>query len=325
MDPPELRFLEEFQARLSSVELNVPRLENLAPKRTQKPVMDLRAAVRPRAKRNAAAWRPRLKWTLLAAALAALCVAALRSAARWASSGSPRAHRSFALPLASTAGLAAKDGALYTLDPARGLLAAFTAAGSELKVISMRMFSGAAAGALAWGEDCIWSTDAQNGRILRHRLDADYTVATAYANAESRPTAVYWDGSHLWASDARTETILRYGVDGVLTPQRQYALPGMVPAGIRLEEGAARGSGPKGAVLWVFDSLSRRAYAYGVDGMLAARDSIDFRGRLSPGCRVTGFAQDGGFIWIVTENPAELHRFDLRYLKREADSHGTAY
>ena len=214
----------------------------------------------------------------------------------------------------STAGLAVKDGTLYTLDPTRGLLLAFAASQSELKVLAIRKFSGAAAGGLAWGEDCFWSTDPQNGRIYQHRLDSAYTVMTTYANPESHPSAIAWDGRYLWTSDARTETILQYSVDRALTPARQYTLPGMVPVGIHLEGGA----------LWVFDELSRKAYTYGLGGVLAARDSIDFRDRLPANCRVTGFAADGASIWIVTENPAEIHRFDLRRLKREANAHGTA-
>ena len=294
------QILDEFQAQLGRIELEAPGFK--------------RISGRSLFRLGKAAWKPRLGWALAAAALLAGAVPALRNAARRYASERLQGHQSFALPFTSSVSLAVKEGALYTLDPTRGLLLALAVSGSELKILAVRKLPGTAAGGLAWGADGLWSSDPREGRIYRHGPAPGYEVMTTFSNPESRPSALCWDGRFLWTSDARTDTLLQYAVDRKLTLVRQYTLPGMVPVGIH----------PEGDTLWVFDELTRKAYAYALGGVLTARDSIDFRDQLPANCRVTGFAMDGASVWLITANPAEIHRFDLRHLKRKANAHGTA-
>ncbi|MBI5244316.1 MAG: hypothetical protein HY922_11670 [Elusimicrobia bacterium] len=345
-DAQKDKMIEDYQSRLSSIELDVPLIKDLAakkkpaiaeppqPKRSPEAALpelpqavaapekagEVQPHVQERielpswADARAAFRKPWLRRAAAAAAFLAASALALNAAARWQARRELRSHQSFALPLARPAGLSVNGGILYTLDPARQLIFAFTASGSRLKIKAIEKFPVPADGGLAFGKDCLWSADTQSGRIFRHSLDPAYSVQTTFANPQSHPSAVYWDGRRLWTSDARTQTVFQYAVDRALTPLRQYTLSGISPAGMHLE----------GETLWVFDSLKRAANTYSPGGILAARETIDFNDRLPANCRVTGFAADEASAWIITENPAEIHRFDLQYLKRKANIHGTA-
>lgn len=233
-------------------------------------------------------------------------IAGAKGVSDWQAHRLKQIHQVFPLPYTNTSALAEKAGFLYTLDPKRGLL--FTFGTGDLKVRSVQKFSNPALSGLALGEDSVWSSNAEAGEVYQHYLDPVFSVRNTFSNPESRPTAVHWDGRHLWTSDRRTETISQYSVDAVLTPVRQYTLAGIAPAGIHVSRG----------LLWIADTLSRKVYRYELGSLLSVRDYFDLGEWLSPNCRVTGFAVGESHLWLITENPAELHRFRLDGLEAAA-------
>ena len=265
-------------------------------------------------RRVAAPWgRRRLLLGLGAAVLAVL--AAAKAVGDFQARRLKQLHQVFPLPYTNTSAIAEKAGLLYTLDPKRGLL--FTFSEADLKVRSVQKFSNPALSGLALGEDSMWSTNSEAGEVYEHYLDPVFSVRNTFSNKESSPSAVYWDGRHLWTGDRRTETISQFSVDGVLTPVRQYTLAGIEPAGIHVSEG----------LLWVADGLSRKVYRYELGSLLGVRDYFDLGERLSPNCKITGFAVGEPYLWLMTENPAELHRFRLEGLEAAAKAlpaNGTA-
>jgi hypothetical protein len=91
-----------------------------------------------------------------------------------------------------------------------------------------------------------------------------------------------------------------------LTPLNLYDLPGAAASGIYAANG----------LLWVLDSQSRRLTRYSYDtGSLSAVDTVDLGPRLPADVAVSGLAVGGDFLWVLTAQPAVLHRFALRGLR----------
>jgi len=191
--------------------------------------------------------------------------------------------------------LAVRDGKVYTLDPRRGLL--FILSSDLMEVLEVRKFPNPAMSGLAWGRDFLWSTDARAGRIYQHEHDSVFSLRKTFANPHHHPSAVYWDGKYLWTSDVRNQTIYQHTVGKALTLVGQYTLPGLSPVGLHRA----------GDLLWVFDGISRKVYRYRLGSLLSRHDAIDLDAWLPRHSQPTGFAVEGPHLWIVTENPAEVH------------------
>lgn len=247
--------------------------------------------------------RARLRsWAWAAVAGTVVAAGAWRAYGVWEASVESRAHRVFPLPFSHSALLAGDGRRLFTVDPVRSLL--FTIDLPALKIGQIRRFPGGPPAGLAWGSVSLWSADPAAGRIVEHEADAGLAVRRAFANPESRPAALSWDGRHLWTSDARTETISQYAVGDALKVVRQYTLPGVDPIGLHVG----------GELLWVMDRATQRVLRYRPKSLLEAHDTLDFAAWLPPRSQVTGFTVQEGVVWLVTENPSEVHGFDLALL-----------
>ncbi len=199
-------------------------------------------------------------------------------------------------------GLAFKEGKLYSVDAKRMLLFAFSEDGGQVTDISR--IANPQLGGLSAGPGGFWSSEAAAGRIHRHNSDKDHTVQRTYANANSSPAVIHWTGTSLWASDLRTETIYQYAVQDGLIPLRQYTLEGVRPVGIHVAQD----------LLWLFDAATLEVRRYRVGPMLVPVDATPLAAWLPNKAQPTGFAVDGARLWVITENPVQLHRFEQKGL-----------
>ena len=302
---PELeRLLRDYRSELSEIKLDTPPLSL--------PELEAEPAVNAPEEHDVAS--PALGTTTAATAgvsgtrprfgrVAVLMVAAALSAAglqRWYVRASERAQHSFPLPWTQTGALAFQGSNLVTVDPQRQLLFTVATDGGGVRVV--QKIQNTSVSGLTFGNGCLWSSNAGSGFIYQHNLDRDHTVRRAYANPDQNPSALYWDGTSLWASDARTETIYQYSLGDALTPVKQFTLPKVSPAGIYVSDD----------LLWVFDSITLKLYRYRMGIELTPMDSLDLSSRLPANSKVTGFSVEHSNLWLITEKPAALHRFDLR-------------
>lgn len=216
-------------------------------------------------------------------------------------------HWMSALPLKSVVSLARREGTLYSFDRAAGQLAALDAATGA--VISLKRFPNGSANGLAASSDRLWSADA-NGILYEHRLEDDYPVRRTFANPNRRPSALHWDGAHLWIADARTNSLYEYTVGASLVPARQFTLPpGVAPVGLHVANG----------VVWVLDANGRAIRRFRARALLEPIDSMDLKPWIPAPATPTGMVVGEQALWISSDGPAELHRFDPRKLSWRAD------
>lgn len=244
----------------------------------------------------------------LAAWLSAFLAAALAGGA-WILAARPQlksGHRVVALPLSSAVGLARRGPVLYSFDRARMQMAAIDSAAGG--VLSLKRFPHGPSSGIAASPEKLWSADA-NGFLHEHRFDDEYSVRRTFANPDRRPSALHWDGTHLWIADARTNSLYEYTVGASLVPARQFTLPpGVAPVGLHVESG----------LVWVLDANSRAIRRFRARALLEPVDSMNLKAWISAPRTPTGMVV-GEHLWISSDGPAELHRFDLRKLSWRAD------
>lgn len=327
------KLLERYRDRAAAITLEMPELQALAARAGEAPAAAAAAPVEERPAAAAPTPVPTLVPTLvptpapprrpagdddepvqergnsLAAWLAAAVVAALIAGGWVVASRVQRknSHWENALPLKSAVGLALRGGSLYSFDRAAGRLAAVDAATGA--VLSLKRFPNASASGLAASADRLWSADA-NGILYEHGLGDDYAVRRTFANPNRRPSALHWDGAHLWIADARTNSLYEYTVGASLVPARQFTLPpGVAPVGLHVENG----------VVWVLDANGRAIRRYRARALLEPLDSMDLKPWIPAPATPAGMVVGEQNLWISSDGPAELHRFDPRGLSWRAD------
>ncbi len=153
---------------------------------------------------------------------------------------------------------------------------------------------------LARGENVLWTADASSGRIFELSPNPPYPLKRAYRSPGGAPHALFWDGTYLWTADRKTETIYQHTVGSSLRSVAEYGLSGVRVAGLYRA----------GDRLWVLDAASKKLDAYRIGRRLERLESWDLSSALSAGAEITGCAMDEDSVWVVTENPAELHEFN---------------
>ncbi|MBI4347895.1 MAG: hypothetical protein HY553_13645, partial [Elusimicrobia bacterium] len=209
-----------------------------------------------------------------------------------------RAHRVFTLDFGNAALLAVRDGLVATVDPKRGLL--FTLDAETLATRSIQKFSDAAVGGLSWGKGCLWTTAPDESWVVQREEGSGAKVKRVYELPGTRPTAIAWDGRELWIYDAGAGMLRRYGIGEKLAVLGEWPLE-TVPAGLHVADD----------LLWVAEKATRRIVRYRVGPALEPFDTIDLGRWLPADRRVSGFAVQGGALWLLTESPSELHRLRL--------------
>jgi hypothetical protein len=225
----------------------------------------------------------------------------------WKGGGSQArsAHASFPLPLGRMMGLVVRDGTLLTVDTDKQALV--TMAADTGRIVSREKFPNPSLRGFTWGQGSFWSSDLESGFIYQHGPAEPHSLINAFPTSRSI-SVLHHDGQTLWASDVRSEIVHRYFLTGKapdekLSRQGEYPLPGIVVGGFYQADG----------VLWILDSLSRkvRRYRLGSGGKLSLLDTIDLSPWLATNSEIAGFTVDASSLWLITDNPASLHRFDL--------------
>lgn len=292
--------LTDFQRRAGAITLSIPDIEILAPGEFfDEPTPQ--ALAQPRASKSLKL--PHLQRKTLAVGLAAAVAMSVLfwSLARWRGLAAERAQRFFPLPLAGAAALAEEGGQLHALDPKRGLLITLKLESGAPVISMIRKLPNPSATGLAAGSGVLWTAESR-GILRRHAPDKELSVTLTFANPESSLSALFWDGRSLWAADSRTETLFEFTPGNSLLPAGQYTLAGLAPAGLSVS----------GRVLWVLDGPSKKIQRFRLGGVLSTDGSADLTPWLKSGSRAAGFIVSDEWVWILSENPAGLHRLDAR-------------
>jgi hypothetical protein len=248
---------------------------------------------------------PRRNWKLAALALAALAAGLGWSLLNFADEP---AYRAFSLSRAEVRGLAWHEGQVVVADAAERFLLLYGDDGRRLD--SEESINSEDLSDLCWADGTFWSTKPGRSAIFQHGEPPEHGVRRIYATPGRLPAALTGDNENLWAADAKAAVLYRYlighSLNGVsLTPLNQYNLPNGIAAGLHASQG----------LLWVLDAESRRLTRYGYDaGTLSARDSAELGARVPAGSVIHGLAAGGDYLWVLTAQPATLHRFALKSL-----------
>ncbi|MBI4655953.1 MAG: hypothetical protein HY746_04295 [Elusimicrobia bacterium] len=233
-----------------------------------------------------------------------LIVTAVAAAVIWHQRNSAeKFHRVFPLSYSRTAGLAVKYPYVFSIDPQRQLI--FTIYQENGGIKSVKKFPNQNPTGLSFGDDHIWSSDGVN--VYQHDMNSDYSVRRKFTNPGHNPGGLCWDSGFLWIGDSKTATISKYAAGSSLDLIKQYALPGIMPSDFYVS----------GDILWIPEPAGGKIIRYRAGPSLNKVDSIELSSWLSAGSRIAGFAAEESLLWVVTENPAELHRFDLKHLQKQ--------
>ena len=224
----------------------------------------------------------------------------------------PAAYQAFPFSAQAPRGLAWSDGRLVAADAQSQALLFFDADGKKLA--SSASLSNPALSALTWADGAFWSTQQDRSAIFQHDADAEHRIRRIYATANRHPLALASDNENLWVSDAQVAVVYRYligrSLNGTsLTPLSQYNVEGGPAAGLYAGDG----------LLWVLDTQSRHLRRYRYDaGTLTAVDTLDLGLRLHDAGGLAGMTVGQDCLWVLTSNPAALHRFALGELHWES-------
>ncbi|MEI7530189.1 MAG: hypothetical protein WCK76_14725, partial [Elusimicrobiota bacterium] len=215
----------------------------------------------------------------------------------------PRGQAAFPLPHTQAAGLclAPEGSRLFFLDPQRQLL--FTVSSPGGMVRSVEGFPAGAARALAFDGEFFWSVGDKG--IVKHKAGGRYSALETYPEAGSGVSALFWDGKYLWAGGAPGGQLNRYLPGGSLAPAGSYAMPAVGSPGISIS----------GETLFTLDTAAGKLCAYKLGGAMEPFEEAGLAAFLPRKGRVAGFAMDNTYLWLITENPAELRRVNLSRLK----------
>jgi hypothetical protein len=242
-------------------------------------------------------------WAALSLAVAAIIWSSFPSL------GIKSPYRAFVLPGTAARGLAWQEGRLAAVDAESQSLLLWDIDGKRLK--SAEHFSNPAPVDLVWADGAFWSTEVGSHAILQHDPDPQHGIRRSFDTPNRWPSALAADNEDLWAADATAAVVYRYligrSLNGTsLTPLNLYDLPGATAAGLYAANG----------LLWVLDSQSRRLTRYSYEtGSLLAADAVDLAERLPAGAAVSGLVVGGQYLWVLSADPAVLHRFALQGLR----------
>ncbi|HAM34453.1 MAG TPA: hypothetical protein DEB40_13755 [Elusimicrobia bacterium] len=219
------------------------------------------------------------------------------------------AHQAFALAPAQLRGLVLRDNRLYSTDPQSQILMGFKADGRKLKAEGK--LANPVLGQMAWIDGAFWSSSLGREVLYQHGAGPEHGVSRTYTTPNRHPFALCSDGDDLWVGDSQSNLAYRYLIGHsltgtALTPLNQYTLPGGAPAGLHAAD----------SLLWVLYSQSRHLARYRYDsGTIKPVDETDLSLWLPLVHPVAGMTADSSTLWVLTDSPTTLHRFDLRQLR----------
>ncbi|HBA60932.1 MAG TPA: hypothetical protein DCZ92_08945 [Elusimicrobia bacterium] len=214
-----------------------------------------------------------------------------------------RAASHFQLPPTRAAGLclAPDGGRVFFSDPQRQLL--FEISASDGQVISAESFPASGMTGLAFDGSLFWSSD--GAAIYGHKANGGYAVDEVHK--ASGAALLCWDGGYLWSA-APGGILRRYSIGKPLAENEAYPMP----------PGRTVGISVAGGTLWLFDPGSGTLSGYKLSARPEPTQTADLKAWLPRKGNVSGFTLRGNYVWLVTENPAELLRIALTHVKFSA-------
>jgi hypothetical protein len=199
------------------------------------------------------AWRG---WSPRARALAAAAAVALLAAPpawRYASRRHLAVESTQAVAL-ETPTAVAFDGTLVWISAWNGALTSYDPSKLDAPVRSAAPAAELGAyrpAGLAFGDGVLWTLDAAQARVIRHKASDPQRVLAARASPGPAPTALAFDGRALWSYDAANRALYQHGDDEASV--KSFALePDVVVTAMAWVAGD----------LWVFDAKARRLVEY---------------------------------------------------------------
>lgn len=226
------------------------------------------------------------------AALAAVCAAVLGLGLFLS-----RDNASFTLPPAAAAGICLDKKAenVFFVDPLRQLLISVSAA--EKRVKSMHSFQAPGLKALACDGDAFWSSDGKN--IYSHASSGAYAVTGSY-KAPRALRSLCLDGGKLWAA-SEDGKLLGYRAGQAAATDAVYDIPAPLSSVVTVSDGK----------LWALDPETGVLRIFSVSGGIKKVAETNIKSMLPRG-RLAGIGASGGFVWLLTANPAELSRVSVK-------------
>lgn len=157
--------------------------------------------------------------------------------------------------------------------------------------------------ALAFGGSFLWTADAAQARLVRHKSGSPEEVLAARPSPGPAPTALAFDGEALWSYDAANKTLYRHGADEAT--YKPYALDA---------DAVVTAMAWIGGELWVYDAKGRELLVFGLKG-----ESLKPRGRYTLGEQIVGMlgvkvnasGRSRRQLWILAAPSAERAAYAL--------------
>lgn len=144
--------------------------------------------------------------------------------------------------------------------------------------------------ALAASGEAMWSLDAAQARVLRHKAGEPEKLLAVRPSPGPAPTALAFDGEALWSYDAANRLLYRHGADE--GSFRSFALD---------QDVVATALAWVGKELWVYDAKTRKLHVFAFEG-----EAFRPRGSYDLGAPVAALAAGPrGKLWVVEPAGAE--------------------
>lgn len=175
---------------------------------------------------------------------------------------------------------AAFDGNYLWVSEWNGKLLAFDPQGpvSPAKVVTAAPGGAYRPVALAFGGGNLWTLDAAQARVVRHKAEQPDKIAWSRPSPGPAPTALAFDGESLWSFDAANKTLYRHGSD-----------EGTFKAFPLDREVVATAMAWAGGKLLIADAKTRKVLAFDLKA-----EGLKFSASYALGDSVVGLAAAGG-------------------------------
>lgn len=195
---------------------------------------------------------------------------------------------SWDLPYRHPAGMAFEGGSLWVADWFSQSL--YAHAPADASVRRLVHFPADMPVAVAMGAGAGWTVTA-TGAVVKHQLDAKWTVLDRLPGLGVGATGLVYDGLYLWLADAKGRRLQKRLPDARLSLVASYKYPGQEPTGLAFD----------GRSLWSLDGPNRRLVRHNLERPDEALEEIPLPEYSDGKYRAAGAAWDGGRFWTVGE------------------------
>ena len=189
------------------------------------------------------------------------------------------------------------DGAALWVSDWGGTLSSFNPLKTEApaRLVKIESLGAYHPTALAFGGEFLWTLDAAQGRIIRHKAEDPSQVLQSRATPGPAPTGLAYDGQSIWSYDAANKIFYQHAADE--TNARSFGIK---------EDAVPTAMAWVGGKLWVFDSKSRDLLLYGLkDGAL----QLEARHAMTE--QVVSMVAVGKELWVLAGPAVDRPGFAL--------------